>query len=114
MHGKGTTKVDATPAAATLVAALRAGPVDEDVADDLGCQGDEVVSIGEVTVGTGREDAEIGFVDERGGVECLAGRFTRQSRRGDAAQFSVDLVEARRRVHDLPHFAGLDRSLFSF
>ena len=61
----------APPAAAALLAALAAGVLDQDAAHGLGGGGEEVAAVGEGLVRVGRQ-AQVGLVDQGGGVERLA------------------------------------------
>lgn len=95
----GLPEVESLAAAAALAAAPSPGPVDQDMPENLGRNCEKVMAILEVPAWLFCEDAEIGFMDQRGGFKRLPGRFGRQSRRGDSPQFGVDLGELRSRVH---------------
>jgi hypothetical protein len=81
--------VHALAVAAVLDGALAAGLVDEDVAHGAGGGGEEVAA--GVPAGVRITDkAQVGLVDEGGGLEGVAGGRFGESRAGEGAEFVVD------------------------
>jgi hypothetical protein len=91
-------------AAVAFEAFAAAGVIDEDAAHGAGGDGEEVVAVDEVDFGVGLE-AEVGFVDEGGGGEGVAGAFAAELLAGDGAELGVELVDdliERRSIAVLP------------
>ncbi len=74
------------------------GVVDEDAAHRLGCDAEEVRAVAPVNRVLVNEP-QICFVDERGGLQGVAGPLARELARGDPLQLAIDerqqLVERR-------------------
>src|SRR5205823_6102090 len=88
--GCGGVQVNAVAVAAVLLPALAAGGVHEDAAHGLGGGGEEVpAALPAVLVG-GADQAEVGFVDQGGGLEGVAGRLGGHPGGGEFAQLIVD------------------------
>jgi len=68
---------------------LAAGMVDEDAADHLSGDGEEVSAVLPVDIGMA-DEAEEGFVDDGGAGQGVAVAFAAELAAGDAAEFSVD------------------------
>src|SRR5262249_22717741 len=66
---------------------LSPGPLDEDPPHGLGGGGEEVAAAVEVLV---THQPQIGLMDQRGGVEGMAGGFRGQARGGELPQLVVD------------------------
>lgn len=74
---------------AAALAAFGASVVDEDQAHKAGGEGEEVLTVLEIGFALGQE-LEVEFVDERGGLEGVAGAFGAKVRFGDAPELGVD------------------------
>ena len=72
--------------------ALASGAVDEDAAHGLGGSGEEVGAILPMGLSV-RAQPEPGFVDEGGGLECLAGGFAGHLLGGHLTQLGIDEFE---------------------
>ena len=80
--------VHAVLAATVTQGAFAAGVVDEDAAHGFGGGGKEMRPVLPARVGLANE-AQVGFVDERGGLQRLPGRFVRHLLGSQPAQFIV-------------------------
>ena len=85
---------DPLPAAAALGGVAGAGALHQDLAHRQRGNGDEVGAVLELARPLGRQ-LEEGFVDERRGLESLAGPLAADVARGDAAQLVVDERQQR-------------------
>jgi hypothetical protein len=81
-------EVDALEVTAAHLGFVGAGAVDEDTAHDVGGDTDEVFAILPVDVLFG--EAEVGFVDEGGGLEGVVAALAAHVGGGDAMEFGVD------------------------
>lgn len=80
-------QLDPRPIAAALVGGLAASVLDEDTAHGLGRSGEEMTAVVEPLVS---DEPQVGFVNERGGVERVTGLLGRHAYRGELAEFVVD------------------------
>jgi len=80
----------APPPPAVLDGLLAAGVVDEDVPHGLGTGGVEVVAALPGALDIPADEAEVGIVDEGGGLERLARRLVGQALGGELPQLVVD------------------------
>jgi hypothetical protein len=81
-------EIDPDGAPAALVAAPRAGMIDEDAAHGPRCDGHEVGAVLEGNVGVDQPD--VGFVDERAGLECVVGALGLQGPPRQTGELAVD------------------------
>jgi hypothetical protein len=78
------------PPAGALGGVPATGVVDKDLAHRLGGGGEEVSAVGDVGESIAVEEPEDGLVDERAGLEGVAGSFVAHEADGDAAELGVD------------------------
>src|SRR5262249_16125098 len=83
-------EIDAPPVAAALGTPLAAGAFDEDAAHGLGRGGEEVAAAVPLRRVGRADQAEVGLVDQGGGLEGLAGLLLRQLGPRQLPQFVVD------------------------
>lgn len=79
----------ALPAASTLRGGARARVIDEHAAHDAGGKGQEM-GAGRKFVTGGGEDAEVGFIDQRGRLQGVVATFGAEVAPRDAMQLGVD------------------------
>jgi hypothetical protein len=84
-----TLKVHALLVAAVAQGALAAGFVNQDAAHRLGGSAEEMGAAIELWIGLANQP-QPGFMDERGGLQGLVGRFVRHFRRRELPQFSIN------------------------
>jgi hypothetical protein len=87
-EGEAFFELDALEAAAAHLGFVGAGAVDEDATHDVGGDADEVFAI--LPVDVFFSEAEVGFVDEGGGLEGVVAAFAAHVGGGDAVEFGVD------------------------
>lgn len=86
--GEVVVELDALEVAIALQGVVGAGVVDQDAAHDVGGDGDEVLAV--VPLGVFAGEAEVGFVDEGGGLEGVVGALAAHVGGGEAMEFGVD------------------------
>src|SRR5262249_53599957 len=103
------------PAAAALLPLFVAGVVEEDAAHGLGCGGEEVAAAIPGVCHLAADQAEVGLVDQGGGLQGLPRLLLGQLLRGEPAQLVIDkgeqllggvrvaLVDGGQEVGDLTH-----------
>ena len=84
-------ELDALLLAAVLDAAIVAGALDEDAPHGNGRGGEEVAAPVPASVAAVAGKAQVGLVDERGGLQRQAGWLPCDARTGQSAQLVVDL-----------------------
>jgi hypothetical protein len=80
--------LDAMEAAGSAASPVLAGVVDENLAHDVGGEADELGAAAPVDVLAGL--TEVGFVDERGGLEGVVGALTTRVGLSEAMELGVD------------------------
>jgi hypothetical protein len=80
--------LDAVETAGATLGIVLAGVVDEDLTHDVGSEADEVGAAVPVDVFAG--EAEVGFVDEGGGLESVVGALAAHVGLGEAVELGVD------------------------
>src|SRR5581483_1990107 len=80
---------DPLASSAALVPLLVAGAVDEDAAHSLGRGGEEVAPAAPLLRLAAADQAEVGFMDERGRLECLPRLLVGQACGGELPQLVV-------------------------
>jgi hypothetical protein len=83
--------LDAMEASGAALGVMLAGIVDEDLAHYVGGEADEVGAVGPVDVFAGK--AEVGFVDEGGGLEGVVWALATHIGLGEAVKLGVDQRE---------------------
>ena len=80
--------LDAVEAAGATLGIVLTGVINEDLTHDVGGEADKVGAAVPVDVFAG--EAEVGFVDERGGLESMVGALATHVGLGEAVEFGVD------------------------
>ena len=87
-NGEVVVHLDALKAAGAAFGVVLAGIVDEDLAHDVGGEADEVGAVVPVNVFAG--EADIGFVDEGGGLEGVVGALAAHIGLCEAVELGID------------------------
>ena len=86
----GLREVQALRSPPCFIGLLAAGVVDEDAAHGLGGGGEEMAAAVPVRAPVAADQPQVGFVDQRRGLQRLPGLLLGQPLRGQLAQFVVD------------------------
>src|SRR5439155_24277595 len=89
-RGPGLVQRAAVPAAAVLGGPLAPGVVHVDEAHSLGRRREKVAVIVPATRASGADQTQVGFVDQRGRLQCLPRLLLRQLLGGQFTQLIVD------------------------